>query len=217
MIAIGILAAAVAAFAALPRTIVGHKDPHRLELAALAPADARIDSAWYVRRSGGEPPQVLVEWHHVEALAPKGGPPYPNVVWRLVLWTPTPNRGYETRWRPRFLIGGPQALQPIYSVGLADLTGDGHPEVLVEDYRGNHGCGPRRIVATIRFRPRAIFDGDWCETDWWVRRGALRIREAQYAPGDSLCCASFERYATYRWNGRRLVVAQSRVVRNRLD
>jgi hypothetical protein len=216
--AFGLLALATAAlFAAQPRSIVGPENPHLLELSALVPANARIDSAWYVRRSGGEPPQVLVEWHHYEDVAPKGGPPYPNLVWRLVLWTPTALRGYETRWRSRSVVGGPLSLHPIYSVGLADLTGEGHPEVIVEDYRGNHGCGPRRIVATIGFRPRAILDDDWCETDWWVRRGTLRIRQAQYAPGDSLCCATFERYASYRWNGRRLVVAGSRVVRNRLE
>jgi hypothetical protein len=200
--------------AARPRVVVGPANPHLLELASLAPRDARIDSAWYVRRSRGHPAQILVEWHHVEWVAPKFTP-YRDESWHLVLWTPTSLRGYNVRWRSHVVVAGTFVLDPIDDVRLADLTGDGHPEVIVADWEGNHGCGPRRIVSTSRFRPRAILSWNACETDWVVEHGVLKLRAAAYRAGDSMCCATFERFTSYRWNGHRLVVAHTHLVRQR--
>jgi hypothetical protein len=186
--------------------------PHLLELSSLVPRHARIDSAWYVLPRRGRPAQILVEWHRVERVAPKGVF-YRDEAWHLVLWTASSARGYETSWRPHVVIAGPYALDPIDDVRLADVTGDGRPEVVAADWQGNHACGPRRVVATFGSRPRTILSASWCETFWSVERGALRIEQASYRAGDSMCCPSFELYATYRWNGRRLVISHRRLVR----
>jgi hypothetical protein len=167
-----------------------------------APAGARIDRAWYV-----EPTQLLVEWHRVERLAPKGGKPYPNTVWRLVLWT------LRGRWEPYRVIGSATTQSPIEEVQLADVTGDGHSDLIAHDVEGNHGSGPYRVVSTRRGVPRTILAGYWTETSWHVRRGVLIVIEPR--GGQSMCCPEFRAFLTYRWNGRRLVVAHTRLVRQR--
>jgi hypothetical protein len=174
--------------------------------ATIAPLDATVDRAWLIPATRREPKQLLVEWHRTELVAPKGGKPYPNVVWRLVLLTQRSDRGYS-------VVSGAEALNPIEEVRLADVTADRHLDVLVHDVVGNHWCGPTRVVATISGRPRTVFVADWCETSWEVRRGLLHVDEPR--GGQSVCCPSHRLLSTYRWNGRRLALAKSRLVRAR--
>ena len=157
-----------------------------------------------------QPGQVLVEWHRVERIAPKGGGERykaPYTLWRLVLWTRL------ERWRPLYVIAGVEALSPIDHVRFADLTHDGHPDLLVSDVQGNHGSGPYRIVATHTGRPRTILAGYWTESSWEVSRGVLTINEPR--GGQSVCCPEFRAFLTYRWNSRRLVLAHTRVVKQK--
>ena len=174
--------------------------------AAIAPADASVDRAWLIPATRKEPKQLLVEWHRTELVAPKGGKRYPDIVWRLVLLTSQPSGRY-------IVIGGDEAPSPVEELRLADVTRDGHLDVLVHDVVGNHWCGPTRVVATIRGRPRTVFVADWCETSWDVRRGLLHVDEPR--GGQSVCCPSHRLLSTYRWNGRRLALAKSRLVRAR--
>jgi hypothetical protein len=167
----------------------------------VAPAGAKIDRGWLIPRTRTEPQQLLVQWHRTELVAPKGGRPYPYVVWRLVLLTGQMRH---------VVLTGPTVLGPIEEIRLADVTGDGHLDVLVHDQQGNHGCGPTKVVATVRGRPRTVFAADWCETSWHVRRGVLHVDEPR--GGTSVCCPSHRLLSTYRWNGRRLVVAERRLV-----
>jgi hypothetical protein len=171
---------------------------------AIAPPNASVDRAWFIPGTRNEPRQLLVEWHRKELVAPKGGRPFPYIVWRLVLLTGQTSYRYV-------VLAGPRVLDPIEEIRLADVTRDGHLDVLIHDDQGNHGCGPTRVVATARGRPRTVFTADWCETSWHVRRGQLHVDEPR--GGQSMCCPSHRLLSTYRWNGRRLVVARSRLVR----
>jgi hypothetical protein len=168
----------------------------------LTPLGAQLDRAWRV-----SPRQVLVEWHRVERVAPKGGGEKyeaPYMLWRLVLWTRT------DRWRPSSIVGGSWAQSPIDEVSFADLTHDGRPELLVSDVQGNHGSGPYRVVLG-GLRPVTILAGEWAESWWRVRDGVLTIVEPR--GGRSVCCPEFRAFVRYRWTGRRLVVAGTRLVR----
>jgi hypothetical protein len=171
---------------------------------AVTPHNAHLDRAWYVGRG-----QVLVEWHRVERVSPKGGGERykaPYTVWRLVLWT------RDKGWHPRYVIAGPTVLSPIDDVRFADLTHDGRRDLLVSDVQGNHGSGPYRVLAGGP-RPATILAGDWSESSWRVRHGVLTIVEPR--GGQSVCCPDFHAYLTYRWNGKRLVLASTRLVRLR--
>jgi hypothetical protein len=166
----------------------------------LAPPGAHLDRAWRVG-----PRQVLVEWHRVEHVAPKGGRGWDGPLWRLVLWTKTDG------WHPRNVIAGPNVLDPIEDVRLADVTRDGYPDVLASDVQGNHGVGPYHLVEG-GLRPRTLLAGRWFETRWLVRLGVLTV-VTPYGRLFSMCCPEFIAHVTYRWSGTRLVVARTRLIR----
>jgi hypothetical protein len=147
---------------------------------------------------------VLIEWHRVEHVAPKGGRGWDSPVWRLVLWTRT------DRWRPYHVIDGPTVLDPIDDVRLADVTHDGRADLLVSDVQGNHGSGPYRVVMGGG-APVTLLAGEWAESSWRVRHGALTILEPR--GGRSVCCPDWYAYITYRWTGTDLVVGRTRLVR----
>ena len=164
---------------------------------AAAPPSAAVDRVWRMT----DPQQVLVEWHRSERVAPKGGTPYPNVVWRLVL---------VTDGKPFSVLTGPTVLNPIDDVQLVDLTRDGRLDVFVHDDEGNHGSGPTRIVATTERRPRVIFNAYWSETYRTFSNGTFYVDEPR--GGTSVCCPDFRLLSAYRWNGRRLALVMRRLV-----
>jgi hypothetical protein len=147
---------------------------------------------------------VLVEWHRVERVSPKLGLRGDYTVWRLVLWTKT------DRWRPYYVLDDSTALDSIDDVEIADVTGDGDRDVLASDVQGNHGSGPYRVVQAGP-HPDTLLAGDWAESRWFVRRGILTIVEPR--GGQSVCCPDWYAYVRYRWTGRTLVVAKTRLVR----
>jgi hypothetical protein len=161
----------------------------------IVPRDAHLERTW--KLTGG---QVLVEWRGTELVAPKGGKPYPNVLRHLVLWTgDMPFTVYAQ--------SGPWGR--VDDIRIADVTGDGRPDVLVHDEWGNHGTGPFTITATVDGRPRRIlYEDRWVETSWHVAGGRLHVDRADYKARDSMCCPSGVLHLTYRWTGSRLVVAR---------
>jgi hypothetical protein len=98
-------------------------------------------------------------------------------------------------------------------VALADVTSDGHPDVLVEQYpHTNHGCGPHEVVATLAHeRSWRIFHADLCETTLRGSRGLLALDLPYYVDGDSVCCWSKVEKVRLRWNGQRFVKAYDRI------
>jgi hypothetical protein len=106
---------------------------------------------------------------------------------------------------------------PNMRVALGDVTSDGHPDVLVEQYpHTNHGCGPHEVVATLAHgRSWRIFRANLCETTLRGSRGLLALDLPYYVDGDSVCCWSKIEKVRLRWNGRRFVKAYDRIVPSR--
>jgi hypothetical protein len=94
---------------------------------------------------------------------------------------------------------------PSLSVRFADVTGDGDPDVVVEQDPGtNHGCGPHEVVATLARRQLfRVFRAELCETTLHGDRGRLALDLPYYEPGDSMCCWSKVERRRLRWTGRR--------------
>jgi hypothetical protein len=190
-----------------PRVVVAGPSLSRLPLARLLPAGAHLYNHWPIRASGGEPPQMLVMWRTWVLAAPKGGKQYPNLLYRLVLWTRT-TRASATEWRWSaygVLVAGAPEQSYFEQLRLVDLTGDGHPEVISHYVEGNHNIGPFKVIATLHGRPRCVLcAASWIETYWHIRDGILHFESADYTHAQALCCPPGEFHTTYRWNGRRL-------------
>jgi hypothetical protein len=190
-----------------PRMIVTGPNLARLPLARLLPPGAHLYNHWPIRPSGSEPAQMLVMWRARVLAAPQGGKPHPNLLYRLVLWTRT-SRASATQWRWSaygVLTAGVPEQSHFEQLRLADLTGDGHPEVISHYAEGNHNIGPFKVIATLDGRPRCVLcAANWIETYWHIRDGVLRSESADYTHAQAMCCPPGEFHTTYRWNGSRL-------------
>ncbi len=194
---------------------LGPDDPHEFDLSQLIPRRTRLRQVWYLH-GGQRPDQVLVEWVKAQRISLYGDFP-DDVQWGLTLWTRSsgpPN--FQTQWRdvavPLTKVApGPATLR----VSLADVTGDHHPDVLVEQYlHTNHGCGPHEVVATLGGGGtwRVFGPNEMCETTLRGTHGMLALDLPVYSRSDSVCCWSHVRQLRLQWTGRRYVVASNRVV-----
>jgi hypothetical protein len=194
----------------------GPNDPHDFDLSFLIPRRTRLRQVWFIR-GGRQPDQVLVEWIRSGRIS-LYETDFPDTVrWGLTLWTQTPRRvDYQGPWKGvaiQLLKVAPGA--PNLRVALADVTSDGHPDVLVEQYpHTNHGCGPHQVVSTMRDGSTWPAFRRWmCEIDLRGRKGLLALDLPYYLRGDSVCCWSKVEKVRLRWNGRRFVKVSDRIIR----
>jgi hypothetical protein len=195
----------------------GPNDPHDFDLSLLIPAGSRLRQAWFIH-GGHLPDQVLVEWIRSETVSLYGYRFSDAVRWGLTLWTQTPftPANYQAPWKGVAIpLLGLAPGAPNMRVALGDVTSDGHPDVLVEQYpHTNHGCGPHEVVATLAHgRSWRIFRANLCETTLRGSRGLLALNLPYYVDGDSVCCWSKIEKVRLRWNGLRFVKAFDRIVR----
>jgi hypothetical protein len=177
---------------------------------------ARLRQVWFIH-GGRQPDQVLVEWIRSRTVSLYGYEFSYTVRWGLILWTQTPPRpaNYLAPWKGvaiPLLKLAPGA--PNMRVGLADVTSDGHPDVLVEQYpHTNHGCGPHQVVATLtKGTTWRIFRASLCETTLHGIRGLLALDLPYYVNGDSVCCWSKVGKLRLHWNGHRYITVSDRIV-----
>jgi hypothetical protein len=199
-------------------TVRGPNDPHDFDLSMLIPRHTRLRQVWFIH-GGRKPDQMLVEWLHSTTFSLYGSRLADSVRWGLTLWTQTPLRraDFQAPWKGvavpllRLAPGSPNLR-----VATADVTGDRHPDVLVEQYpHTNHGCGPHEVVATLAHgKTWRIFDTWLCETDLAAAHGLLKLDMPYYLPGDSVCCPSKTERLRLRWNGVRYVTASLRITAN---
>lgn len=198
----------------------GPNDPHDFDLSLLIPRRSRMRQVWFIH-GGHARDQVLVEWVRSKTVSLYGYLFSDAVPWGLTLWTQTPvaPADYQAPWKGvaipllRLAPGAPNMR-----VALGDVTSDGHPDVLVEQYpHTNHGCGPHEVVTTLAHgRSWRIFRAaDLCETTLHGSRGLLALDLPYYGDGDSVCCWSKVKKIRLRWNGRRFVKAYDRIVPSR--
>jgi len=198
----------------------GPNDPREFDLSLLIPRGSRLRQVWFIH-GGRERDQVLVEWIRSKKASLYGEEFSDTVRWGLTLWTQTPftPADYQAPWKGvaiPLLELAPGA--PNMRVATADVTGDGHPDVFVEQYpHTNHGCGPHEVVATLHRRSWRVFRADFCETTLRGSHGLLALDRPYYTDGDSVCCWSKVEKVRLRWNGRTYLTASDRIVPARRD
>jgi hypothetical protein len=178
-------------------------------------------------RGGGVGEQVFVHWQRdivanvgttAERLEGEQG---------IRIWESDGGQPTST-WRVVYARRYPWYLSVRYQI--ADVTRDGHDDVLVEAAMGSAGCGSWRMIASVAGTVREILARSYaCEIGMWIgtRRkrttsGDLVIREpvgrCPYRDPSAHCFGG-SRTLTKRWNGRGLVTFDSSVkcVLPRLD
>jgi hypothetical protein len=152
--------------------------------AALIPLRTTVIGTWYADTSAGQ--AIVVGW---EA---RGQDPFRTtrgfVAWRHFddggsPWRPV----YGAEYRPK------SGVQSIHAT-IADVTGDGEPDALVQALSGiTANCGEYTVVDLAAARP--VFARHVCDAaiEPSTSPPGLRVSKAVYAPGDAHCCPSATR------------------------
>jgi hypothetical protein len=220
---IGLLAGAGGATSSpAPRAVYGTLDPHSLDLADLVPSSGRADGVWFVP-AGRTRPQVAIVWQRREGAATSydGG-----LRFNLTLWNPEGRAKWGSiRWVPHRLVRA--SPYPI-SLRLADVTHDGHADLLVDiiPLSANDGYDLISVFATFGRHVRRIYEntcgddkyGRVCgraviETHWGARHGLLWFNEPR--GGQAVCCPDYSAEYSLRWTQRGWRTASHRLVRIR--
>ena len=192
----------------------GPPNPRDLDLDDLVPAGGRIDAVWYVP-GGRTHPQVAVSWHLRSRQAVAGWPDQRRYV--LTLWNAERVTPGSAHWVPHNLIR--RSPYPLVSraVRLADVTGDGHDDLLVtvECSECNHAVAAASIYATFGRNVRRIYGAGTLyagkesspdavvrgrvitETAWGAEHGIVWFDEPR--GGAAVCCPAYRLQTFMRW------------------
>lgn len=152
--------------------------------AALIPLTTKVTGTWYADTSAGQ--AIVVGW---EAASQD---PFRTtrgfVVWRHFEDAGSPWRPiYGAEYRPKTGVLSTHAT-------IADVTGDGQSDVLVDAVSGvTANCGDYTVVDLLTGRP--VFARHVCDTtiEPSASPAGLTVSKAVYAPGDAHCCPSATR------------------------
>lgn len=203
---VGVGVAATAAVRPAPRPFEGAPNPHELDLADLVPASGTADYVWYIP-AGKTLPQVAVAWHFRDRRPVVGWDDERRYV--LTLWSPEDGTPGSTRWVPYSLIRASPFPLIGPSIRLADVTGDGHDDLLVTVMCSdcNHATAIVSIYGQIGGKVQRIYGDGYLgvvqgpgrdagvhgrvisETAWGARDGLVWFDTP--AGGSSVCCPAF--------------------------
>lgn len=173
---------------------------------ALVPKGATVDGTWYATLPTGDAIVVAYEQRSADPFyAPRG----------LLVW-----RRFDTPpyWRPTFGLDVPSEAG-VLSVDavVADVTGDGSPDALVQELTGGSGaCGTWRVI-DLAEGTQVWEKGDLCDAQVVPSTDpvGLTLTEAVFKPGDSHCCPSSTRTTLLSYaGGGEWIVAARKVTRN---
>jgi hypothetical protein len=190
---------------AVPSThsVVGPQDPRELDLADLVPHAGRLDHVWYVPAGRGVP-EVVVGWSYRGRHVPST---LSDTRYALTVWHPDHLTPGSARWNPQTLFAGSPFPFAGTSVRTADVTGDGHRDLLVTVLCNgcNHATASASVYADARGAIRRIYgegflDGSKgehvgvhgrviSETAWGAWHGLVWFDEPR--GGTAVCCPAF--------------------------
>jgi hypothetical protein len=175
-----------------PTTYGRRQSTDKVPVAELVPVGAEVTTVRRLLPSPGSVPQIALAWTRgLDPFSAEHG----FELWQLFLHAPA--------WRVVYAFTDPPSegvLGVRFDVG--DVTGDAIPDALTfEDKGGSGGCGVWRVVQSGAGFATPIFRRSTCDTQIELASGTLRIRSAEYEPGDSHCCPSRFRTTTIRWDG----------------
>jgi hypothetical protein len=174
----------------VPRSFPDDVTARRLPLASLIPPDARPEGSWIASTDAGE--SILV------AYALPSSDPF-RAERGLVLWRRT---GGDPPWAAVLARREPASAGVLSIVAqIADVTGDGTPDVLVSEATGGSGsCATWRVIDLAR--DAWVFHERLCDGNLQRNLDPVGLLEtsAVYRPGDPHCCPSAfrTRVLTYR-------------------
>jgi hypothetical protein len=197
------------------RAFDGPPRSHDLDLSDLVPAAGRLDSVWYVP-SGRSVPQVAIAWHFPDRRPVVGWADRRRYV--LTLWSPEKITPGSARWVPHTLIRASPFPIVGRSVRLADVTGDGHDDLLVTVMCAdcNHAVAAVSVYATFGRTVRRIYGSGVIdtakgpprdavvhgrvivETAWGARHGLVWF-DTPWGRSASVCCHPFRMQTFMRW------------------
>jgi len=164
----------------------------KMPVADLVPLGAEVTTAWRLPPTADQVPQIALAWTRgVDPFSAEHG---------FELWQQFPDK---PPWRVVYAFTDP-ASEGVLGVrfDVGDVTGDAIPDVLTfEDKGGSGGCGVWRVVQSGAGFATAILRRSTCDAQIEIASGTLRIRAAEYEPGDSHCCPSRFRTTTIGWDG----------------
>jgi hypothetical protein len=185
-----------------------------LDLNELVPRSGRLNYVWYVP-PGRTVPQVAVAWEFRDARPVRGW----NDARRYALtpWSPERQRYGLARWVPHTLIHASPFRFDRRSVRLADVTRDGHDDLLVTVMCSdcNHATAAVSVYATFAHKVRRIYGSGGlgvakgpgrdavvrgrhiAETAWGARQGLIWFDEPR--GGISVCCPAYRLQTFMRW------------------
>jgi hypothetical protein len=187
------------------------RDPRSLDLNDLVPADGRVDAVWYIP-AGRTVPEVAVGWSY----RVRGGASASSD-WRyaLTVWHPDQITTGTARWIPHTLFRGSPFPFGFSSVRTADVTGDGHQDLLVTILCNscNHGAATASIFADQGDTIRRIYGDGFLdgskgehvgvhgrviiESAWGAVRGLVWFDEPR--GGTAVCCPAYRLQTFMRW------------------
>lgn len=164
--------------------------------AALVPLGADVSGSWATRTDAGE--SIVVAW------SVPGPDPFRQDR-GVAAWRRFEDGGAP--WRPVWGEAFPARRDPVLGVSasIAEVTGDGSPDVVIlAETGGSGGCGTSFVVDLAS--GQRVYRSRGCDrrVEPATEPVGLVITEAVYAPGDPHCCPSSIRttnlvYVDGRW------------------